>query len=421
MPIVMKKFEKLSTIIANVNNISKEEENLMKRIIYPLLVVVMVAGVVLAGCAQPASAPTPTPAPTPTSAAPMKIGALTSCWQYDYAWGTSNYRATMLLKDIYGADILFIDLVPFADQVKVMTDFANSGCQIIIAWGYEFLDAVKEVALKYPEIYFVMTCAPEPGTTGYPSNVASLYFREEEPAYVAGVLAVSITKTHTVGYITGMDQSCTTAIANGYRLGVFDTAGTDVKVIVSYVGSWADVAKERELTNALIDSGCDVILTNGIGVGVSDVIAERTTADHPLWHIGNQYLNEYTPEIVPAVTFQNHPKALQTVYLDILAGKFVGKPYECDQANGISVMRMMDNFVGEGKLISPTLADKLNGTMEKIATGQVICSRLRNIGIRVMPASWPSTPVDNIGDYLQPTFEYVFPGADQPANDYLRR
>ena len=374
-----------------------------------------------ASACAPAPTPTPPQTPSPTTTPvtkPLKIGALTSCWKLDYSWGNSNYRATMMLRDVYGCDITFIDVVPFADQEKIMMDYAEAGCNVIIAWGYEFIDAIQKVAPKYPDVKFVMTCAPEPGTTGFPTNIASQYYREEEGGYLAGMLAASVSKTKKIAYVSGTDLPCVNAIGNGFRLGAYDT-DPNVKVYISYIGSWADVAKEKELTVALLDSGCDVILSYAVGVGIADVIAQRTTEANPIYFIGSQYHDEYKPEVVIATHYINHMKSIRVAYDDIVAGKFVGLPYECNLANGTIEIRLMDKFIPS--VISYELRDKILETKQAFIQGNKVCSRLSNVGIRVMPDDWPGAPVANMKDYLQPTFNYVFPGHEQPQYDYLNR
>jgi len=355
-------------------------------------------------------------APTPPAEGALKVGALSSCWKLDYSWGTENYRATTMLRDVYGCDVTFIDTVPFADQEKIMTDYAEAGCDLIIGWGYEFLDAINKVARKYPDIHFVQTCAPDEGSAGMPTNLASMYFREEEGGYLCGILAASVTKTKRVAYLSGTDLPCVTAIGNGFRMGVYDTDPT-VKVDITYVGSWVDVAKEKELTNAEIDAGCDIIFSYAIGVGIADVVAERTTPEHPIWFIGSQHHEEYKPEVVIATHYLNQMKAITTIYEDIIAGRFVAKPYKCMIENGIITINLMDMHIPS--VIPYDVVDKIEAAEQAIMRGDKVVSRLVNLGIRVMPETWPHEPVPSIEEWIQPSFDYVFEGHEDPYYDYL--
>ncbi len=67
-----------------------------------------------------------------------------------------------------------------------------------------------------------------------------------------------MTQTGKIGIIGGVDipsmRACVNAIQDGARL-----VNPDVEFAVSYVGSWADPAKAKELALAQIESGVDVI------------------------------------------------------------------------------------------------------------------------------------------------------------------
>jgi len=406
-----------------------------------ILVLVVALPFVVSACApapEPTPTPAPAPAPTPSPAPPAaekvptsegilvtpkepltikKVGAMTTCSKFDYSWGASNYRATMMLEDLYGVETMFIDCVPFADQAKIMTDYAEAGCDVIIAWGYEFIGAAMEVAPKYPDIPFLLTCAPEPGSTEISPNIASMYFREEEGGYLCGVLAASVTKTKHVAYMSGTDLPCVTAIGNGFRMGAY-AVDPDVEVDITYVGSWIDVAKERELASAEIDAGADILFSYAIGVGIADVIEDRTTEERPVWFIGSQFHDEYKPDVVIATHYLSHMKMIKLMFDDLLAGTFVGHPYKSMLENGIIEMKLMDRFIPD--VISLETRDKVEEAHQAILSRDKVVSRLVNVGIQVMPDTWPAEPVANIGEWLQPGFEYVFEGNEDPYYYYLR-
>lgn len=77
----------------------------MKKFLFISLLIVLVAGVSLVGCAKQAPAPAPTPTPTPTPTAPIKIGAIMSLTGEDAIVGTGVKTALQYALDQSGGQI----------------------------------------------------------------------------------------------------------------------------------------------------------------------------------------------------------------------------------------------------------------------------------------------------------------------------
>jgi basic membrane protein A len=326
---------------------------------------------------------------------PVKVGAITSTSKFDYAWGTSNFRAMKMLEEEFGAEVTFLDTVPMVEQAKIFKDFSETGFDLMLGWGYEFLDSANKVASEYPDLPFLVTCAPHPGSAGYAPNLASMYFTEEEAGYLAGVLAASLSKTKKVGFVSGTDIPCASKTLNAFRLGAYHT-DPKVKVLWAWMGSWADVAKERELTNALIDEGADIMFPLWIGLAAAEVSDERG-----VYVIGSQYLDEYKPDRVIAVHFEDMSLALKMVYETLLKGQYEAKPYQMTMARGVTDLRMNDRLIPN--VVSYELRDKIKTTKQAIIDGSIEVPRL----VRELPKEWPHKTVSNYEEYLEPKFVLV--------------
>jgi len=325
-----------------------------------------------------------------------KVGAITSCSKLDYSWGTSNYRAIKMLEEEFGAQVTFLDTVSMVDQAKIFKDFADADFDLMIGWGYEFLDSANIVAEAYPNKPFVITCAPHPGSSGFVSNLASMYYTEEEAGYLAGVMAARLSKTKKVGFVTGTDIPCVAKTLNAYRLGAYRT-DPKMEIYWAFLGSWADVAKERELTNALIDVGVDVVFALWVGLAAADVCEERGI---PL--IGSQYLDEYKPDTVVAAHFEDMIASLREVYELLLRGEFEGVSYQMTMNRGITDLRVNKKLVP--KVIPYEVVDELGRIREAIERGNMVIPRL----IRVLPKTWPNEAVPDYESYLEPGFQPIY-------------
>ena len=132
---------------------------------------------------------------------------------------------------------------------------------LIFGIGYKLEAAVKEAATQYPDKHFAIVDS----VVDLP-NVASLTFKDNEAAFLAGVAAAKTTKTKQVGFIGGVEGI---GIEAGFVEGV-KAVDPSIKVEVQYAGSFADAAKGKQLAAAMYSGGADVIFhaSGGTGNGV---------------------------------------------------------------------------------------------------------------------------------------------------------
>ncbi len=379
----------------------------MRKFLLFLLVAFFIVGMVFSGCAQPTTpeptTPTPTtPEPTtpePTTPEPgegLKVMAITSCSKFDYSWGTSNYRAMQMIEENYGAEISFLDTVSQTDQVKILNDFAAADPDFIIGWGWEFYDAVNIVAEENPDIPFSITCAPMPGSEGTLPNVASMYFAEEEGGYLAGMLAGMLTETKHIGFLTGMDVPCACKTLNVYRQAAYEI-DPEIQVDWALLGSWADVAKERELATALIDMGCDVIFALWVGIATADVCEEQG-----IHLIGSQALTEYKPEIVVADHLEDMNKSLKVLYEDVLNGNFRPMAYQMTMTKGVSDLKLNEALIPS--VISYEIRDRIDDKRSAVLSGEFEVPRL----VKIIPKPWPAAPFADYDEYLEEDYPNIY-------------
>lgn len=69
--------------------------------------------------------------------------------------------------------------------------------------------------------------------------MASVRFRKDEGAYLAGVATASQTKTGKVGFIGGANNSVIASFKRGFTQGVADQAKNCTKMLPSTIKMWA--------------------------------------------------------------------------------------------------------------------------------------------------------------------------------------
>ncbi len=120
-------------------------------------------------------------------------------------------------------------------------------------------------------------------------NVASIMFKEQEGAFLAGVAAALMTKSDKIGFVGGMEIPVIERFEAGFVAGVA-AVKPDIKVDVQYTGDFDKAELGKATANRMYSSGVDIIFhaAGGSGNGVFAEAKERKTADPNayVWVIG---------------------------------------------------------------------------------------------------------------------------------------
>jgi basic membrane protein A len=169
-----------------------------------------------------------------------------------------------------------VELQSEAQREQALRRFAEAGYSPIVANGFSFEGALREVAPDYPDTRFVIT----DGGGGDLPNVQSAFFAAEQGSYIVGVMAAMASNSGTVGFIGGMDLPFISDFGCGFVQGVH-SVNPDAKILWNMTGvtptAWNDPVKGAELTLAQISQGADVIYhaAGGTGEGVLQAAADN--------------------------------------------------------------------------------------------------------------------------------------------------
>ena len=165
-----------------------------------------------------------------------------------------------------------------------MLDAAESDADIIITGLWDMKEITEQVAQEFPEKKVIIFDTDVDYTLGDLSNVYSMSYKQNEGAFLAGVLAASVTSSDmefanedaVIGFVGAKD---TAAVINDSAVGYIEGAqfvNPDIKVLVSYVGSYVDSATAKELALTQYSSGADCVFVAAgpASVGVIEAGAE---------------------------------------------------------------------------------------------------------------------------------------------------
>ena len=179
----------------------------------------------------------------------------------------------------------------YEQNLKELAD----GNDLTFAVGFKMEDALKKISTAKPDKKFSIIDAVVDN-----DNVISILFKENEGAFLMGVIAGSMTKTNKVGFVGGADNSeVIERFEAGYIAGVKAVNPKAAEGLIAeggskhgkysrFVGSFGDPAKGSEFANQLYNEGVDVIFhaAGGTGVGVINKAAELREQGKDVWVIG---------------------------------------------------------------------------------------------------------------------------------------
>ena len=208
-------------------------------------------------------------------------------------------------------------------QNRISLEFlAKDKCDLVIGVGYLIRDYLKETAIKYPNVNFVLIDSAYEDET--PSNVCSMIFKDNEGSYLSGVLAAGTSKTKKVGFIGGMESPLIQRFEGGYTAGVASVPG--VQLYSSYVATdgsgFNNLDRGREIAFDFISKGVDVIyhVAGTTGQGVFDAAAQKGIK--AIGVDSNQ--NWIKPGVVMASMLKRVDVAVYEACESVVDGTFVG-------------------------------------------------------------------------------------------------
>ena len=120
-------------------------------------------------------------------------------------------------------------------------------------------------------------------------NVASILFKEQEGAFLAGVAAALMTESDKIGFVGGMEIPVIERFEAGFVAGV-EAVNPDIKVDVKYTGAFDKAELGKAEADRMYSSGVDIIFhaAGGTGNGVFAEAKERKQDDKNanVWVIG---------------------------------------------------------------------------------------------------------------------------------------
>src|SRR5436305_8848111 len=193
-------------------------------------------------------------------AANVTIGIVYVGPRDDFGWNQAHAVAIKALKTLPGVKAVEEENVPETDAcAKTMESMVNlDGANIILGTSFGYFDPfMVDLSKKYAKVEF-RHAAPLWSATKHPENLGSYFGYLNQAHYVDGVAAGLSTTSNKIGFVAAKPIPSVLSNVNSVLLGARKTNPKAVVQVV-FTGEWSMPVREAEATNALIDSGCDII------------------------------------------------------------------------------------------------------------------------------------------------------------------
>lgn len=136
------------------------------------------------------------------------------------------------------------------------------GSDIIVANGSGLEKQVMTCSHLFPDRFFLVN---DVAIEGY-QNISSTVFAHEEGAYLVGLLAASLTRTGTIGFIGGVDRPETRSFLNGYLQGG-QSFSPSVHIDIAFLTTGDDLSGYEnpvlgsEIATKMYKQGSDIIFS----------------------------------------------------------------------------------------------------------------------------------------------------------------
>lgn len=255
---------------------------------------------------------------------------------------------------------------PGKDFEKQLQKFSKENYNIIFGIGYSFEDSIKKIASKEKKSNFVIF----DGIVEKP-NVVSVTYREEQSAFLAGIVAGMNSKSLKVGFVGGIKDEFIERFEYGFRAGVM-SVDPKIKVLSKYSDTFDKPEKGSKMAAELYKDGADIIFqaAGKTGLGVFTEAKKLKKNGKNVWVIGVDR-DQYDVGMPENVTLTSAIKRIDKGVDEVITKSFKGN----FQGGRILRYGIKENGVGLAKFhnnLNKDTIEQVKLYKENIKTGNIV-------------------------------------------------
>lgn len=236
----------------------------------------------------------------------------------DQSFNQSTWEGLKKAEKDFGIHVKYLESKQESDYIQNIETLVDEDMDLIIGVGYQLKDSIKDAAGSYPDQKFALM---DETYDKIPENVVPVTFKEQEAAYLAGVIAANMTKTKNVGFIGGLPAPGVVKYQYGFKYGV-ESANKDVKVSEQYANSFSDQAKGKSIAKQMYAGNVDLILSAAGDAGTGAI--EAAKENNKLAIGADRDQSDLAPENVITSAIKKLNVASYDLAKELVEGKYKG-------------------------------------------------------------------------------------------------
>jgi basic membrane lipoprotein Med (substrate-binding protein (PBP1-ABC) superfamily) len=307
----------------------------MTRFLRGLCLVTLVAAVALAtGCGgdddNTSSSAGTGSAATSAKKEGLKVGFVYVSPIPGSAWSSAWDVTRKDLEQKFGAKTTVVQPIPEnTEVVGTFNDLIRKGNKLIFATAFGYQPFVAQVAKQNPDVYFVVT-GPWAQKEDRPPNVSSVYANLWEVRYLTGMIAASMSKKKTLGFVSAFSIPSVVAGINGFEQGA-KSVDPNIKTKVVLTSNWYNPPQSTQAAETLAKNGADVIAKHEDSVG--PLLGAKAAG---VWGIGSEAdTSSQTPDTYLTGSVYDWTQYSEKKYQEAVDGNFTNEEVNGDLKSGM--------------------------------------------------------------------------------------
>jgi basic membrane protein A len=281
-------------------------------------------------------------------------------------------RGAQEARDRYGVTVEVAESRAPGDYARYLTKFARRPVGLTIGVGFLMRNAVYTVARQFPKARFALVDASPVDAQGVVHdlpNVASLYFKEQESGYLAGVISGLMerkrvgTATHnTLAYMGSWNTPPVDRYLAGFVAGA-RRVDPGVRILGDYAQTYTDDSRGRTIGASQMASGADIMFPVAGSVGLAYL---QSAQEGGVYGIGVDTDLGYLGPYILTSAVKRVDVAVEDVIHETQSGAFRGGERRLGLAQGAT------GFAKPSSVVPTDVVQEANSYAKRIARGQIV-------------------------------------------------
>lgn len=293
----------------------------------------------------------------------------------DGSFNQNSYEGMLMAADEYDLETTYIETISEVDYEANINSCIEEGFEAIVTVGFLMADATFAAAEANPDIYFI---GVDQFVLDGPENYLGLIFREDQAAFLAGVLAALIAEemeADTIAGIYGMEIAPVIKFRHGYEQGAA-YINPELNVLGVYIDSFTDSAAGASAAEQFMGEGAAVIFGAGGLVGSGGILSAAAEEVYVIGVDQDEYNTTFGEGETPGAEFLI-TSAMKRLDQAVSAAVTILAEGEMDEWNGgqVLVMEAANNGVGLADKHDSDIDDELfevvDEVFEMLASGEL--------------------------------------------------